>query len=325
MNNLSNPLYPLLPSLLPAIDRLLPDRWRKWPAPFGGRPPQSVIDRFPRYDAVALAHRMRTKVLQETAFHVTAQSLERYVADNLIVDIGLLRSWLHGGKGAIFASPHYGPFLGAALLFAAEGTIEHPSHVFYDPADAVPENLRFDTFFGRFDGKLNVLHNQAPDLIKAGRALRNKQCISIMFDVVQRAVDCMYVPFFDRLYPAMGGAAYLSLLSKAPVIPTYTVPEAGHKVRIVFGEPLLPENFSGPEREQNVFAMTSALFRDLQRQLSEAPWHWIYWNYVSQTSPFSAAMVRDDVAMLEEIRQRVRATPQLLKVAPTLASLLEAP
>ena len=130
---------------------------------------KSVIDRFPRYDAVALAHRMRSNVLQETAFHVTAQSLERYVADNIIVDIELVRSWLHGGKGAIFASPHYGPFLGAALLFAAEGTIEHPSHVFYDPSDAVPENQRFDTFFRRFDGKLNVLHNQAPDLIKAGR------------------------------------------------------------------------------------------------------------------------------------------------------------
>jgi KDO2-lipid IV(A) lauroyltransferase len=283
-----------------------------------------IADAYPHYKAESLAHRMRSRQLQAAAFEVTPATLDAYTAAQVICDRDVLHRWARSGRGAIFASPHYGPFLGSALLFASLGTEASPSHVFYDPAESVPDNGRFDLFFKRFEGRLNVLHNQANDLIKAGRALRSKQCISIMFDVVQRAVDCVYVPFFGRLYPAMGGCAYLSLLFKAPIVPVYTVPDAERKVRVIFGEPILPENYMSSDRDQDVFAMTCALFRDLERQLIHAPWHWIYWGNVSYTTRFSDDMVCSERAMMEEIRRRVDTTPALVKVAPVLESLAQA-
>lgn len=321
---LSESLYPILSQAMVALDRLRPKGWLDWPTPFGGMPPQDIVGAYPHYKAASLAHRMRSRQLQAAAFKVTPATLDMYAVDQVICDRDVLHRWARGDRGAIFASPHYGPFLGSALLFASLGTEASPSHVFYDPAESVPDNVRFDIFFRGFEGRLNVLHNQANDLIKAARSLRSKQCISIMFDVVQRAVDCVYVPFFGRLYPAMGGAAYLSLLSKAPLIPTYSLPDVGRKVRVVFGEPILPESYTSSDRDQNVFAMTCALFRDLERQLTQAPWHWIYWGNVSHTTRFSDDMVSSEEAMAEELRRRVSATPALVKVAPVLEALVQA-
>jgi len=318
---LSESLYPILPQAMVTLDRLRPKGWINWPTPFGGMPPQDIAGVYPHYQAVSLAHRIRSRQLQAAAFEVTPATLDAYAVDQVICDRDVLHRWARSSRGAIFASPHYGPFLGGALLFASLGTMKNPSHVFYDPSQSVPDNGRFDVFFKRFEGRLNILHNQANDLIKAGRALRSKQCISIMFDVVQRAIDCVYVPFFERLYPAMGGTAYLSLLTKAPIIPAYTVPDVWRKVRVIFGEPILPENYTSSDRDQNVFAMTCALFRDLERQLTQAPWHWIYWGNVSHTTQFSDDMVCSEGAMEEEIRRRVSATPTLMKVAPVLEAL----
>lgn len=317
-------LYPILPQAMVTLDCLRPNGWLDWPTPFGGMPPQDIAGAYPHYKATSVAHRMRSRQLQAAAFEVTPATLDTYATDQVICDRDVLHRWTRGSRGAIFACPHYGPFLGGALLFASLGTEASPSHVFYDPAESVPDNGRFDIFFKGFEGRLNVLHNQANDLIKAGRALRSQQCISIMFDVVQRAVDCVYVPFFGRLYPAMGGTAYLSLLSMAPIIPTYTLPDIGRKVRVLFGEPILPESYTNPDRDQNVFAMTCALFRNFERQLTQAPWHWIYWGNVSHTTRFSDDMVCSEGAMAEEIRRRVRATPALVKVAPVLESLEQA-
>ena len=316
-------LYPVLPQAMATLDRLRPKQWLDWPAPFGGMPPKEVAETFPHYKAMSLAHRLRSGWLQAAAFDVTPATLDTYAAEHVKCDRDVLHRWARSGRGAIFAGPHYGPFLGGALLCASLGTKTNPTHVFYDPAEAVPDNGRFDVFFRSFEGRLNILHNQPNDLIKAGRALRKKQCISIMYDVVQRPADCIYVPFFGRQYPVMGGTACLSLLSKAPIIPAYTVPDTGHNVRVVFGEPILPENYSDLDRDQMIFAMTCALFRDLERQLLEAPWHWIYWGHVSNTTRFSPDMVCSEEALAEELRRRVNATPALRKLSPVLESLVQ--
>lgn len=322
---ISDFLDPILLRTLVALDGMRPKNWPDWPMPFGGMPARDIADSYPHYKAVSLAHRIRSRRIMEAAFEVTPETLNEFVANRIIYDSDVLHRWARGDRGAIFACPHYGPFLGSALLFASMGTKSSPSNVFYDPVDSVPDNARFDTFFEGFEGCLTVLHNQANDLIKAARALRGGQCVSIMFDVVQRVVDSIYVPFFDRLYPAMGGTAYLSLLSKTPVIPVYTLPEAGCKVRVIFGKPILPEDYTSFDRDQNVFAMTCALFRDLEQQLTKAPWHWIYWGNLSHTTRFDDEMVCSENALMEEIRRRVAATPALVKVAPVLESLSPMP
>jgi hypothetical protein len=315
-------LYSPLPRWLLAADRLRPVLGFHWPQMGISKPPEEIAERFDHYEVTALSHRLRTRRLHDDAFAVQRDGLDDYVAKRVIADVDALRGWMGAGTGAIFACPHYGPFLAGALLFASLGSEGNPSHVFYDPADVVPENQRFDELFKRFSGRLNVLHNEPRDLVKAARALRNRQCISIMFDVVQRATDSMFVPFCGRLYPAMGGAAFLSLQSGAPLVPSYVAPDEGGKARVVFGTPILPQDFTSADREQNVYDMTRALFRDFERQLRAAPWHWIYWENVVRAPRFDEGISGERASRLAEVQRRAVATPALLELAPVLGEFL---
>jgi len=304
---------------------MTPPAWHQRFVPeIGGLPPADVLARFPNYRTDAAAFRLQARWMRERAFETTAETLQQFIEDRIEVDIDQLRFWMNGPTGAIFACPHYGPFVGAAMLLAAEGTTDRPANVFYDAPGDVQHNERFDLLFERFASTLTVLHNHPKDLIKAARALRARQCISIMFDVVQRPADCMYVPFFGRLYPAMGGAATLSLLSNAPIVPSYAVPLPDRRLRIVFGEVIKPEDFAYEQKEQNVFAMTCALFKDLERQLTAMPWHWIYWSNVEHSPGHASATVLDVQSLRAELSRRISTSPQLLKVAPALRELIDA-
>ena len=276
----SGAVYAATLKLVLAADRLRPLLGFTWPSISGASPPADVLRHFARYEATAFAMRLRSRHLQARAFGVRAGELDAYVQAHVIADINRMHQWMGAGTGVIYACPHYGPFLLGALLVATLGSSASPSHVFYDPAESVPDNRRFDELFQRFGDRLNVLHNEPRDLVRALRALKNKQCLSIMFDVVQRPADSMFVPFFDRLYPAMGGAAYLSLQSGAPIIPAYVVPDGRRKARAVFGQPIEPGKFTNADRDKNIHDMTRALFGDFQKQLAQAPWHWIYWGNV---------------------------------------------
>jgi len=317
-------VYAVVPRLVLAADRLRPLFGFTWPSISGATPPADVLCHFTRYEAVAFAMRLRSRHLQTRAFGVNPDGLDAYVQKHVIADTDRMHQWMGAGTGVIYACPHYGPFLLGALLVATQGSNASPSHVFYDPAESVPDNHRFDEFFQQFGDRLSVLHNEPRDLVRALRALKNKQCLSIMFDVVQRPTDSMFVPFFDRLYPAMGGAAYLSLQSGAPIIPAYVVPDCGRKARVAFGQPIEPGNFTNADRNTNIHDMTRMLFADFQKQLSRAPWHWIYWGNVGAASRFDRSVMYGHAALVAEISRRCLATPILLEKSPLLRRLVEA-
>lgn len=324
-SRLVNVMYPYLPQALHALERFAPVSWRRRLIPdTEGQPPAELRACFPGYHVDAAAFHLQSRWLHDAAFGISTSTLHRFVAERVEVDMDALRGWMNGPRGAIFACPHYGPFLGAALLFAAEGTPARPANVFYDAPGDVPHNERFDVLFERFATTLTVLHNEPSGLMKAARALRNRQCISIMFDVVQRPMECMYVPFFNRLYPAMGGTAYLSLLSKAPVIPAYAVPLPNRCLRIQFGSELRPEDFSHAQKEQSIFAMTCALFKDFERQLTMAPWHWIYWRNVQHSPRYTEGVWENLPSLRTELDRRLKASPRLLKLTPALGKLVDA-
>ena len=324
MSRITNALYQYFFRLF-CLARHSPPAGRRDAGPgIGESPPPDLVEQFPNYHANASAFRLQSRWLHDQAFQVAAETLQQFVDERVDVDLAALRHWMSGPRGAIFACPHYGPFVGAALLFAAEGTPERPANVFYDAATDVPQNERFDVLFERFERTIKILHNQPNDLIKAARALRNKQCISIMFDVVQKPSECMYVPFFDRLYPAMGGAAFLAQMSKASIIPAYAVPIPGRRLHIEFGHELRAEDFSRRDKEQSIFEMTCALFKDLERQLTAMPWHWIYWGNLRHAPRYADTMIRNEASLRAEIRRRLQASSQLLKAAPALRGLLDA-
>jgi len=320
---LSGANYALTPKLVLAADRLRPWLGFAWPPVSGANPPADVLTNFTRYEATAFAMRLRSRQLQAHAFEVGAGELDDYVQAHVIADRERMRGWMNAGTGVIYACPHYGPFLLGALLVATLGSAASPSHVFYDPPESVPDNARFDALFQHFGDRLNVLHNEPRDLVRAMRALKNRECLSIMFDVVQRPADSMLVPFFDRLYPAMGGAAYLSLQSGAPIVPAYVVPDAARKARVVFGQPIEPGQFMHANRDKNVYDMTRALFADFQQQLIRAPWHWIYWANVVAATRLDPDALRDRATLMTEIGRRCHATPELLRQSPRLQAWIQ--
>jgi len=293
----------------------------RWPDVTGGLPPNEISSNLDRFEATAYALHIQTRCLQAEAMEMDPTRLDAYVSDRVDADMEKLEYWMSLGRGVIFATPHYGPYVVAALLFAHLGNEDAPSHVFYDPPDLVPENKRFDELFKRFDGRLKVLHNERHDLVKALRALRQKQCLSIMFDVVRSASDSMLVPFFGKLYPAMGGAAFLSVQSGAPIVPVYVVPGKRRKGRVILGDAIMPEDFSGPDKESSIFEMTCQLFAGFEKQLASAPWHWIYWDAVSAAAGYDRRAEGDRGVALHEIRRICRETPELMARVPLLRQL----
>ncbi|MGN6481472.1 lysophospholipid acyltransferase family protein [Luteibacter sp.] len=314
-------LFPHLPTLFSRLGGIIPERLYEKVGVAASPGIENLPTKDARYRSQALASRVRSQWLHEQAFGVDEGSLEAFVSTYVDVDIERFTAHMSGTRGAIFASPHYGPFLGGALLFASVASTVRPANVFYDAPADVPGNLRFDTLFERFPDRLRVLHNRPPDLIRAAKSLRRGECVSIMFDVVQDPSDCVYVPFFGRLYPAMPGSAVLSVLTGASIVPVYTVPTRDRRIRIDFGSEIRPDSFLDGCREQRVFNMTRALFADMERQLAREPWHWIYWQNVAYASEFREGSSSEADDYRAAVHVRLASAPQLLELMPELSGL----
>lgn len=281
-------------------------------------PPADINISSQGYALGALTSCLRSRQLRNLGFRVRNTELENFIDQYVSGDMDNFRKFADTNGGVIYACPHYGPFLLSALLFAALGTPDRPSNVFYDPPNLAPQNERFDEVFSRFKTRLKVLHNTGRDLIEALRALRRREALAIMFDIVQSPDESMLVPFCGRLYPAMGGAAYLALQSGAPIVPVYVVPDRAARIRVVLGNPILPEDYKTGDRADDIFNMTCALFSGFERQLMNEPWHWVYWKNVQGAASFDLETLKDARVLADHIRLRCSSMPELLKLAPTL-------
>jgi hypothetical protein len=108
-------------------------------------------------------------------------------------------------------------------------------------------------------------------------------------------------------------------------VPVYVVPGRERKAEIVLGEAILPERFSGFDKERGVYQMTCQLFRDFEKQLRSDPYHWIYWNVVSSSPRFDRRAEHDPAVVQREIRRILMETPSLLDKVPALRAALHEP
>jgi lauroyl/myristoyl acyltransferase len=253
-----------------------------------------------------------TQALHQRALEIEPHRLE-YVLHTMVESYDLCaRTRAAHVSGVIFACPHYGPFILPALLSSTLGNQSDPGYVFYDPPSMNAENELYDRLFAQFSERLIVLHNDSAGLLAAMRALRRGCNLGIMFDVTQNPDNAIHVPFFDRLYPAMGGTAYLSLQARVPILPVYATPIDDERAVVAFGAALSPNDFLSDDRSLSVLRMTSALFKGFQAQLEREPWHWQYWATLDVAS-ICPADRREPEALRAEIYRRAETLPGFVR------------
>ncbi|MBI3283242.1 MAG: lysophospholipid acyltransferase family protein [Burkholderiales bacterium] len=174
----------------------------------------------------------------------------------------------------IFVTPHYGNFPAGCLKLIKEIGRTKTINAFYNPPSKNRSSEGFEELFHGLGYGFNALFNDETAVLKALRVLKRGEALTMMPDVFDISGHVLYVPFFGRLIPAMAGTALFALKSRATIIVGYNCPGEGLKSTLKLGKPLVFER-SG-KLDEDIAALTAAIFRELEAQIRQSPEHWIY-------------------------------------------------
>lgn len=177
-------------------------------------------------------------------------------------------------RPVVFVTPHYGPFgLGCLKLIQAIGR-QKTVNAFYDPPAKNPSSAGFEALLKGLGYGFNPLFNDSTAVLKALRVLKRGEALTMMPDVFDISGHVLYVPFFGRLVPAMAGTALFAIKSQARVVVGYSCPGAGLQTTVQLGAPMEPQRTG--VLEADIASLTASIFRDMERQIRQAPEHWAY-------------------------------------------------
>jgi Bacterial lipid A biosynthesis acyltransferase len=130
-------------------------------------------------------------------------------------------------------------------------------------------------------GRLDLLDADTPhSLLQAVRALKRGGSVVIYVDGHSGAGrdrdKDVAVPFFGRTLQVRGGAAYLSHLSQAPIVPVVCRRGADHGLNLHFHTPLTP---AGSERAEFAATAMRTVYQRLEQAISADPGQWEGWLY----------------------------------------------
>ncbi len=176
-----------------------------------------------------------------------------------------LRAARDSGKGVIFIGAHFG---NPELLALAVLELDIDVHLLVgdlanDAVDAAMNDLRRRLGF--------VVEHRGMGLRAVIKGLRRGGGIGVQGDQEARWHG-ITVPFFGRASLTHPGAAFLSLKTGAPLLPTYLLRE-GRRFRVVFEAPLWPE---GDATEEQVQDLTAAHTAVLEQVIRRHPDHWFW-------------------------------------------------
>ena len=174
----------------------------------------------------------------------------------------------------VFVTPHYGPFGLACLKLIQTIGRQKTVNAFYDPPAKNPSSAGFEALLKGLGYGFNALFNDSTAVLKALRVLKRGEALTMMPDVFDITGHVLYVPFFGRLVPAMAGTALFALKSQARVVVGYACPGAGLRTTVQLGVPITPQRTG--VLEADIASLTAAIFRDMERQIRQAPQHWAY-------------------------------------------------
>ncbi|WP_190287815.1 lysophospholipid acyltransferase family protein [Massilia sp. NR 4-1] len=222
-------------------------------------------------------------------------------------------------RPVVLFSPHYGNFAIVALKLIQEIGRSKTVHSFHNPLPASHPMGGIENLFGRLGyGYAPISNDDDSAALKAMRALRRGEVLTIMPDALGTIGHTCYVPFFGHLVPAMAGTALFALRSKALVIGVYGCPEEGLRTTIRVSAPLDVE-LSG-DQEYDMRSMASAIFRDMERQIRRSPEHWYLLPEIGRALASTLRLAPPaDLGWLGQLRQ---AAPEFQQAVPELERTL---
>ncbi|NVE00398.1 lysophospholipid acyltransferase family protein [Massilia sp. BJB1822] len=222
-------------------------------------------------------------------------------------------------RPVVLFTPHYGNFTIVALkLIQAIGRIKTVNS-FHNPLPASHPMGDVEGLFGRLGYGYNPISNDdSGAALKAIRALRRGEVLTIMPDSLGVTGHTSYVPFFGHLVPAMAGASLFALKSNAVVIGIYGCPEEGLQTTLRLSAPLEIERSGDLDIDMRTLA--SAMFRDMERQIRRSPEHWYMLPDIGRALAETLRLAPPaDLGWLGQLRQ---AAPQFQQAIPELERTL---
>ena len=213
--------------------------------------------------------------LNDFCLSSTRSTLQNFISSKVWVDRPDYWQQVRQFDGpVIFVTPHYGPFAMGCLKAVLDMGNDKKVNAFYDPPEKNPTTAIYKDVLSSLGDGFNPIFNDSRGLVRAIKCLKNKQILTMMPDVFDLSGQSISIPFFGHFTTAMAGTAFLALKTNALIMQAYCIPDALGGVKCILHKP-----FQFPKTadfEQDVYNLTSRLFKSIEQQLKVAPEHWIY-------------------------------------------------
>ena len=202
-------------------------------------------------------------------------TLQSFIGSKVWVDRPDYWKQVHNFDGpVIFVTPHYGPFAMGCLKAVLDMGGDKTVNAFYDPPEKNPTTAVYKDVLSSLGDGFNPIFNDNRGLVRAIKCLKNKQILTMMPDVFDLLGQSISIPFFGHFTTAMAGTAFLALKTNALIMQAYCIPDAQGGVKCILDRPFQFQQ--SDDSEQDVYDLTSHLFKSIEQQLRLAPEHWIY-------------------------------------------------
>ncbi|MFA5388648.1 MAG: lysophospholipid acyltransferase family protein [Candidatus Omnitrophota bacterium] len=184
-------------------------------------------------------------------------------------DIGVLRRFVEEKKGCIILSGHFGNWELLAHYLSMKGM----------PLSVIARRVRMEGFEAFLSGirkknNVNVIYRDASarEIITL---LKNKEFIGIMPDQDMDSVSGVFVDFFGKKAWTPSGAAVLSVLTGAPIIPCFMV-RRPHGHEFFIERPV--ELVNTGDRKKDITENTGRYTAVIEDYIRKYPDHWVWFH-----------------------------------------------
>lgn len=217
----------------------------------------------------------RTDQLNKMFLKNSSKDIEVWLKKNVTFSQLDIVEQIKKHEGAvIFVTPHYGPFAAGCLGMTAILRNIRQVNAFYDPPEKNPTTESYKEILSSLGYNFTPIFNDRKGVIRAMRALKSNQALTMMPDVYDINSQSLMVPFMGHLTYAMSGTAFLALKTNALLIHSYVTNRFDGTVEVQMEEPI--QTVSTDDDQDDIFKYTAVSMKSLEKQLMKRPEHWMY-------------------------------------------------